>query len=128
MIGHDAGRHGGGKQQPREPATPELPELITNSIGMKLTLVQPGTFTMGCESDEAYDDEKPVHQVTLTRPFYLGVYPVTQAEYERVIGSNPSRFKWPDRPVEQVSWNDAQALSRDHGRRRHRPLPVQDGL
>ena len=47
------------------------------------------------------------HQVTLTKGFYLGKYEVTQAQWEQVMGSNPSEFKGADRPVEQVSWNDA---------------------
>ena len=94
------------------PGAAAEPDLIANSIDMKLKLIQPGTFTMGCESHEACDDEKPAHQVTLTRPFYLGVYPVTQAEYERVTGSTPSHFKGPKRPVETISWKHAQELCR----------------
>lgn len=73
--------------------------LLTNSIGMTLVQLPAGTFTMG-EGGE-------VHQVTLTKPFYLGVYEVTQEEYEKVIGNNPSEFKDPHNPVEQVSWHDA---------------------
>ena len=99
--------------RPSAPPVAAAPEaLITNSIGMKLKRIPPGTFTMGCESDRAYSDEKPAHQVTLTKPFYLGICPVTQGEYERVIGSNPSHFKGPNRPVERISWDDAQTLCR----------------
>jgi formylglycine-generating enzyme required for sulfatase activity len=64
-----------------------------------------GSFRMG--SDE-YEDEKPKHQVKL-QEFYLGKYPVTQEQYQAVMGNNPSNFKDdPKNPVEQISWDDAQ--------------------
>ena len=98
---------------------------ITNSLGMKLALIPAGEFLMGSpDSDkDADDDEKPQHRVRITRPFYLGVYEVTQEEYETVMGRNPSWFsaqgEGKDRvagqdtrrhPVESVSWNDAIAF------------------
>jgi len=84
-------------------------EVVTNSLGMKLTLVPSGRFPMGSLSSDAYacKNEHPQHRVLLTEPFYLGVYPVTQQEYESVAGSNPSKFKGSLRPVENVSWFDA---------------------
>jgi len=87
-----------------------LEPAITNSIGMKLALIPPGEFLMGSpDSDDAWDREKPQHRVRITQSFYLGMYEVTQAEYERVMGKNPSHFKsGPDAPVEGVSWDDAQ--------------------
>ncbi|MBV8230594.1 MAG: SUMF1/EgtB/PvdO family nonheme iron enzyme, partial [Planctomycetaceae bacterium] len=106
---------------PEDPIGPNAPE-ITNSLGMKLTLIPAGEFLMGStDSDkEANDDEKPPHRVRITRPFYLGMYEVTQQEYETVMGGNPSWFSAQgggmDRvagqdtrrhPVESVSWNDA---------------------
>jgi formylglycine-generating enzyme required for sulfatase activity len=57
---------------------------------------------------EAIHDEKPAHEVTLTKPYYLGRYEVTQEQYQQVMGNNPSHFKGRDLPAEQVSWNDAQ--------------------
>lgn len=85
-----------------------IPVVTTNSIGMKLALIPPGEFMMG--SDEFEEDEKPVHKVTLTQPFQLGVYEVTQEQYEKVVGDNPSKFKGPQNPVEQVSWIEAFAF------------------
>jgi len=84
-----------------------LPIEITNSIGMKLKLIPVGEFMMG--SPESDDDawQNPRHKVRITKPFYLGVYEVTQAEYEEVTGENPSTFNGAGNPVEQVSWNDA---------------------
>ena len=91
------------------PDESDLPREFTNSIGMRFVLIEPGEFMMG--SNEA-NDEKPPHLVAITQPFYLGVYPVTQAEYQAVMGTNPSRFTGNARlPVEQVSWNDAAACA-----------------
>ena len=97
----------------RSSAAAKEPEQITNSIGMKLVLIPAGEFWMGSpDSDkDARDDEKPQHQVRITRPFYLGVTEVTQGQYRAVTGENPSHFKGSDDlPVEQVSWNDAIAF------------------
>ena len=73
--------------------------------GMKLLLcgISAGTFTMGGSGS----DEKR-HEVTLTKPFWLGRTEVTQGQWEAVMGGNPSNFKGdPNLPVEQVSWDDA---------------------
>jgi formylglycine-generating enzyme required for sulfatase activity len=60
--------------------------------------------------NEAYRSEKPAHPVTLTQPFYMGKFTVTQEHYQAVIGENPSGFKSKDNPVETVSWYDAQTF------------------
>jgi len=65
---------------------------------------------MGDES--GHDDELPVHQVTLTKPFYLGVHEVTQQQYEKVMGKNPSDFSDAKNPIEQVNWNDVVEFCR----------------
>ncbi|MGD0091177.1 MAG: SUMF1/EgtB/PvdO family nonheme iron enzyme [Planctomycetota bacterium] len=73
---------------------------------------------------------EPVHPVKITKPFYLGKYVVTQAQYEKVMGANPSRWKGADLPVEQVSWDDAKKfcevattiLSRDRKGAETKPL------
>jgi formylglycine-generating enzyme required for sulfatase activity len=81
-----------------------VPVEFKNTIGMRFRLIPPGEFSMG---GDKHEDEKPIRRVKLTQPFYLGVFPVTQGEYERVMGVNPSYFKGDPRlPVEQVSWND----------------------
>jgi formylglycine-generating enzyme required for sulfatase activity len=93
----------------------QSPKEITNSIGMKLVLIPKGTFMMGSpESEKGRDDVETQHEVTISKDYYLGVYEVTQAQYEKVIGKNPSHFQGgivgnenADLPVEQVSWDDA---------------------
>ncbi|MCY2986332.1 MAG: SUMF1/EgtB/PvdO family nonheme iron enzyme, partial [Planctomycetota bacterium] len=88
------------------------PKMLTNSIGMKLALIPAGKFLMGSpDSDtETGSDEKPQHRVQITEPFYLGVYEVTQAQYQKVVGNNPSKFKDESLPVGTVSWDDAMAF------------------
>lgn len=105
---------------------------FTNSIGMELVWCPPGTFQMGSPEDEegSYYDEIP-HEVTLTRGFWIGKYPVTQGQWEEEMGSNPSSFKTsgPDAPVEKVSWDDAQefcrALSQRDGREYRLPTEAE---
>ncbi|WP_298862665.1 formylglycine-generating enzyme family protein, partial [uncultured Gimesia sp.] len=80
---------------------------LVNSVGMKFQLIPAGKFQMGASFQTKKNNEKPVHQVILTKPFEIGVYEVTQQQYEKVMGTNPSEFKGPDNPVESVSWNDA---------------------
>jgi formylglycine-generating enzyme required for sulfatase activity len=85
-----------------------VPVEFTNTIWMRFRLIPPGEFSMG---GDVRDDEKPIHRVKLTQPFYLGVFPVTQGEYERLMGVNPSHFQGDPRlPLEQVSWHDAQVF------------------
>jgi formylglycine-generating enzyme required for sulfatase activity len=111
---------------PSKPATdaanvPNLPDLITTRVGrIEFKRIPAGAFPMGSPEGEGDVDEPPQHRVRITRPFYLGVYEITQAQYQAVMGVNPSRFssngggkdevagQSTDRhPVEMVSWLDA---------------------
>jgi formylglycine-generating enzyme required for sulfatase activity len=96
------------------PLLAELPpyepgDVLLNSVGMRLALLPAGTFLMGSpDSDPSrYADEQPQRRVTLPRPFFLGIHPVTQAQFDRVLNRSPSYWNGPDRPVERVSWHDA---------------------
>jgi len=96
------------------------PSTYTNSLGMYFFLIPAGTFTMGSPSDEPgrYSDEGPQHQVTLTQPFYMQTTEVTQAQWEAVMGSNPSYFTGcASCPVEYVSWNDVQIFITEMNKR-----------
>jgi uncharacterized protein (TIGR02996 family) len=90
---------------------PVGPRRLTNSLGMELVLIPAGELLMGspAEEDGRHKCEGPQHHVTLTRPFYLGAYLVTQAQYEQVMGDTPSQFEdgGPWRPVDRVNWSDA---------------------
>jgi formylglycine-generating enzyme required for sulfatase activity len=77
-------------------------------VDIEFVRIPAGEFDMGSESGDS--DEKPVHRVRISKAFEMGKYPVTQGQWEAVMGSNPSSFKGPDRPVEQVSWNDVQVF------------------
>ena len=86
---------------------------VTNSIGMKLRLIPAGEFMMGSPGTESdRDDDETQHRVSITKPFYLGVTEVTQEQYQKVMGTNPSQFKGPQNPVEKVSWADAVEFCR----------------
>ena len=88
----------------------EISIPVKNGITIDMVKVEAGTFMMGATSEmqKPYNDEKPVHQVTLTNNYYMGKYEVTQSLWQTVMGSNPSKFKGDDLPVERVSWNDCQ--------------------
>jgi len=129
------------------PLSGNLPARLVNSQDMELVLIPAGTFLMGSpDSEHATEraangppgaDERPRHEVTLTAPFYLGIYPVTQRQYEALVGNNPSDFTrigggGPDHPVENVTWDDArifcERLSRLREERRagrHYRLPTE---
>ncbi len=97
---------------------------VTNGVGMRIgnavtvtppgppasfnmVAIQPGTFQMGSVAGPA--SEQPVHAVTITRPFWVGKYEITQAEYQAVMGSNPSFWQDAQLPVGNVSWNNAMS-------------------
>lgn len=97
-----------------------------NGLKMKLAYIPAGEFLMGSpETEKDRDEYEHQHRVRITKPFYLGVYPVTQSEYERVMGKNPSWFSGSglgkDKvagmdtsrfPVEEVSWDDGMDFCR----------------
>ena len=80
-------------------------------LSMEMLWVKPGTFEMGSPlSEKDRDDDERLHTVTLTHGFYLGKHEVTQSQWEKVMGSNPSYFKGSGRPVEEVSWTDVTSF------------------
>ena len=101
---------------------PASESVLTNSIGMQFVLIPAGSFMMGSRMSAKelvdrfgggegwYKPEKPYRGVKIERPFYLQTTPVTQGQWQRVMGNNPSNFKdcGDDCPVEQVSWDNVQ--------------------
>jgi formylglycine-generating enzyme required for sulfatase activity len=124
---------------------PRTMNRFTNSIKMKLVRIRAGKFLMGSPADEpGRRPSEHRHEVEITRPFFLAVYAVTQAQYQKVMGNNPSYFSPTgggraraggdsgDLPVETVSWNDAvafckklSALPAEKGARRVYRLPTE---
>lgn len=102
-----------------------MPPLV-NSIGMRFAPIPPGTFQMGSPLDEAGRQHDEVsHEVTITRPYYLSIYEVTQDQWQQVMDTNPSHFSAAGGgkdlvvgmdtnhfPVDNVSWQDAVAFCR----------------
>jgi uncharacterized protein (TIGR02996 family) len=85
------------------PCVPQHTLVLPRGVPLLGSFVPPGSFLMGGTESDA---EKPVHRVTLTTGYFLGVHPVTQAQWKAVMGTAPSHFKGPNRPVEQVSWDE----------------------
>ena len=77
----------------------------TNSIGMEFVRIEAGTFIMG--SEEGDSDEQPLHEVTISQPFYMGKYEVMQAEWQRLGFEDNSFFNGGDNPIVNVNWGDA---------------------
>ncbi len=93
----------------RHPATIHyFTEKLSDGVALDLVLIPAGSFEMGSPADELerQPDEGPQHTVTVPT-FFMGRTPITQAQYEAVMGDNPANFKGDDRPVEQVSWHQA---------------------
>jgi len=110
------------------PAT--APPSLKRLASMEFVRIPAGVFLMGCSpgDDECSNDEKPAHQVRITKAFEMGKFPVTQAQWEEVVGRNPSHFKGPKRPVERVSWNEVQKFLSDltaRGDGYHYRLPTE---
>ncbi|MDD1421218.1 bifunctional serine/threonine-protein kinase/formylglycine-generating enzyme family protein [Dolichospermum sp. ST_sed1] len=86
-------------------------EDLGNGVTLEMVEIPGGTFIMGSPENQAgwLLDERPQHQVTVPS-FFMAKYELTQAQYQAIMGSNPSRFKGNNRPVERVSWNNAVAF------------------
>ncbi|XZN92881.1 MAG: bifunctional serine/threonine-protein kinase/formylglycine-generating enzyme family protein [Microcoleus sp.] len=86
-------------------------ENLGRGVSLEMVQIPGGTFMMGSPNSEEgrYDNESPQHRVTVPT-FFAGKYPITQAQWQAVMGNNPSNFKGEKRPVENVSWDDAVAF------------------
>lgn len=126
------------KPKPQQPTKPTRSpqELRTetftvNGVSFKMCYVKGGSFLMGATPEQGSEEDcydKPVHKVTLS-DYYIGQTEVTQALWQAVMGSNPSKFKGDNLPVERVSWNDCQEflekLNAKTGRTFHLPTEAQ---
>mgnify|MGYP002601589473 CR=1 FL=1 len=106
MPGHEKSE----EQKKSEDIIPEYPEKETftvNGVSFDMVRVKGGTFEMGSDDSDAFDNEKPVHPEPV-KNFYIGSTEVTQDLWKAVMGSNPSEFRGGNLPVENVSWYDCQ--------------------
>ena len=102
------------RRRSQEPANDQGgPREWVNSLGMEFVLIEAGTFEMGSPVTEPGRwDNETLHRVTISQPFYLGKYEVTQEQWKMVMGDNPSQFSdcGATCPVEWVSWEEAQVF------------------
>jgi formylglycine-generating enzyme required for sulfatase activity len=98
-----------GQEINRKPGRAEyFTETLGNGVTLDMVRIPGGTFQMGSTASKR---EQPIHNVTVA-PFFMGKYQITQAQYESIMGKNPSSLKGAEFPVEQVSWNDAVEFCR----------------
>ena len=98
------------------PCVPRQRVALGAGLEMEFVWIPPGTFLMGSPPGEAKrQDDETQRRVTLSRGFHLGTCPVTQAQWQTVMGSNPSRFEGDDLPVGGVLWNDCVAFCKRLG-------------
>jgi formylglycine-generating enzyme required for sulfatase activity len=105
----------------KQPAhAPQLGDSKINpKDGLKYLWIPPGKFTEGCSTgdNDCYEDELPQRNITLTKGFWLGDTEVTQAAFQKIMRKNPSWFKGPTLPVEEIQWDDADRYCRAIGGR-----------
>lgn len=83
-------------------------QVVENSLGMKLVLIPAGSFQMGSPPAERWHNpSETLHEVTISKPFYIGAYHVTQKQYEALMGNNPSSEQGANHPVNRISWEKA---------------------
>lgn len=87
---------------------------LGNKMMLKFVLIPAGKFVMG--------EDK--HEVTLTKPYYIGVYKVTQAQFQLIMGKNPSTYKGPNFPVAAASWEDATEFCKKVSEKTHRKVSL----
>ena len=94
-----------------------FPGTLTDSLHIEFRLIKSGTFIMG--DDEGLENNRPAHRVTISKPFYISVKEITQAQYELIMGENPSEVLGQGLPVTHITWHDAvefcERLSRKEG-------------
>jgi formylglycine-generating enzyme required for sulfatase activity len=98
---------------------------LGQNVMLKLVLVPAGRFVMGSPATEkGRQDNEVQHEVTITKPFYIGVYKVTQAQYQRIMGKNPSTYKGASFPVAATSWEDATEFCKRVSEKTHRTVAL----
>jgi len=132
LTGGDFFFAGGNPPPPPIPVPVTDSKRFTNSIGQEFVYIEPGTFMMGSpENEPGRDSDENQHRVTLTKGFYMQTTEVTQGQWKKIMGNNPSDFKecGDNCPVEKVSWEYAQEfikkLSRKEGKEYRLPTEAE---
>ncbi len=110
-MGQQAVRHSR-SSTPSRATTSQNRTFTVNGVKFTMVYVEGGSFVMGATSEQgsdAYSNEKPAHRVTVSS-YYMGQTEVTQALWQAVMGTNPSKYKGTTNPVDYVSWNDCQTF------------------
>ena len=82
---------------------------LGNGVELTMVLIPAGKFLMGSPISEEYrDEDETQHEVTISKPFYMGKFEVTQEQWELLMGTNPSEFKGKKIPVTNITWDDCQ--------------------
>jgi formylglycine-generating enzyme required for sulfatase activity len=109
------------EEQPKRPRPGDITTIpLGNGVEMKLAFIPPtgpDGFLMGSPESEAGRSDEVQHRVTLTKGYYLGIYQVTQAQWQAVTGTNPSKFKGDDLPVETVSFEECEQFCKKLGQK-----------
>ncbi|MGD0089135.1 MAG: formylglycine-generating enzyme family protein [Planctomycetota bacterium] len=107
---------------------PALSLDLGNGVKLELVLIPDGKFMMGSpETEQDRVQGETQHEVTITQPFYMAKYVVTQEQYSTLLGTNPAKFKGPQNPVETVSWDEAQEFCKKLSAKRPLTLPPVHG-
>ncbi len=96
-----------------KPVGPFISVLIAEGVEMTFACIPPGTFLMGSpETEVQRDPDEKLHEVTLRKQFFMGIHLVTQAQWQAIMGNNPSEFKGENLPVERVAWEQCMEFCR----------------
>jgi formylglycine-generating enzyme required for sulfatase activity len=126
--GAEASIHDERERRQKEPRPGDVTTIDLGGVEMRFAWCPPGTFLMGSPAGEPERrDDEAQHEVTLTKGYGLGIHPVTQAQWQVVMGNNPSHFKGDTLPVESVSWYVWQEFVKKLGEKTGRPfrLPTE---
>jgi formylglycine-generating enzyme required for sulfatase activity len=122
------GKESSAEYAKRAGVEPTLRLDLGGGVTWEGVLIPAGTFLMGSPPGEAKTDKESAlekqHQVRLTEPFYIGKFEVTQAQYEKVMGANPSKIKGEALPVHNLPWQEAQDFCEKLGKISHRAVQL----
>jgi len=109
-----------------EPNAPPKQSRIIPDLGIECVYIKAGTFLMG-SAESGPNDEKPVHEVKISRDYWMGAREITQAQWRTLMGTDPSKYKGDELPVEMVSWHETVEFCRKLTQRERKASRLPDG-